>query len=218
MSVLDRMLRTYVTPVLADAGFVKKGRTYRLTAATNDAAMVNIQRSGGGVGDRVVFFVNLSVVVVPHSDWLDYTLGITEATERSYAGGLWQSRLDAPASVAADDFSWGSERWLLDGAEMVPECGELLAGLLRDRAIPLLVKLLDRDTFLALSRDPKRPLGPRVGPADIMLLVDRGPSVELEAAIAECEALDAETYPMAGKLAAWARQRARMTDQRPGNR
>ena len=41
-----------------------------------------------------------------------------------------------------------------------------------------------------------------------MLLVDEGPSAELDAQIAIYEAIDLEKYPPGRELAAWARERS----------
>jgi hypothetical protein len=91
---------------------------------------------------------------------------------------------------------------------MVTACGASLAKILADEFVPLLTRMLDRTEFLAMARDPAKPLGDGiVGPEEIMLLIDNGPSAELEAAIAKAEALDLERYPVAPQLVAWARQR-----------
>jgi hypothetical protein len=207
MNHFDRMVREYVTPVLREAGFASRGRTFRLGAGSGDEAIVSLRRAGGR-GDRVEFHVDLGVVVVPYWDWLGHVFSRPADRVPTDTDGLWRSRLDAPPAVRADAGPWTRNLWLLAGPDQVPACGAALAEVLRAEAVPLLTRLLDRGEFLALSRDPDRPLGTDLGPAELMLLVDAGPSAELVAEIARYESLDPETYPYAGRLAAWARDRA----------
>jgi hypothetical protein len=210
MSALTSLLREHVTPLLSEFGFRREGRRYRLVAGNGDQAFVAFQRSRTDPGAADEFFVNLAVVPVPYWDWLRHIRpgdALTDNLQAEEADGLWRDRLVAPPQFAAGIEPWQAERWLLDSVENLPACGAALATALREQAVPQLTQLLDRREFLALSRDPARPLGPGVGPAELILLVDEGPSPELEAEIARCEALDSADYPVAGDLARWARAR-----------
>jgi hypothetical protein len=206
MDHFDRMVHEWVAPVLRQVGFAGRGRTFRLGVVSGDQAIVSLRRAGGG-GDRVEFHVDLGVVVVPYWDWLGQVFPRPAERAPTDTDGLWRGRLDAPPAVRADAGPWTRTVWLLAGPDMVPTCGAALAGVLREEAVPLLTRLLDRAEFLALSRDPVRPLGTDLGPAELMLLVDAGPSADLDAETARYESLDPQTYPYAGRLAAWARER-----------
>jgi hypothetical protein len=97
---------------------------------------------------------------------------------------------------------WRSHSWLIDGPATVDAVGGALVHALTAEAIPTLVKLLDRKTFLELALDPAKPLGTLWGDAPALLLVDAEPSGERDTAIAAAIARDPE-----GEFAAWLRER-----------
>ncbi|MBN6041467.1 hypothetical protein [Amycolatopsis sp. 195334CR] len=78
---------------------------------------------------------------------------------------------------------------------------------MREQAVPLLLRLTDRAEFLAMVRDPAKPLASGLG-HPIMLMVDGGPSPELDAEIAYYEALDPVGWPVGPEIVAWVRARA----------
>ena len=59
-------------------------------------------------------------------------------------------------------------------------------------------------------------LGSGLGPADVLLRVDDGPSVELDEVLARYEAKDPVEWPAAHELARWARERAAASGFRAG--
>ena len=208
MGALDQLLRDHVSPVLEAAGFVRRGRTYRLIADNGDQAIIAIERTAGSRGDVVEFYVHAAVVPVPYWAWIQHVFPTVGDRAPDYSDGLWRHRVEAPPTCRADAGPWTTDLWLLAGPSAVASCGEQLATILRTETAPLTTSLLNRATFLALTRDPTKPLGVSIGPADLMLLVDEGPSPELDKAIAHYRSLDPTDYPAAADLAAWAEARA----------
>jgi hypothetical protein len=194
--------------VLETAGFVRRGRTFRLVGGKGDQAIIGIERTAGSRGDWVEFYVHAAVVPVPYWAWLQHVFPSVADREPEYSDGLWRHRVEAPANLRADAGPWTTDLWLLAGSAAVPACGSSLATILRTETIPLATSLLDRPTFLNLTRDPSNPLGTSLGPADLILLVDEGPSPELDQAIAHYKSLDPTDYPAAAALATWAESRA----------
>jgi hypothetical protein len=213
---LDRVLRDYARPVLAEAGFQRKGRKFWLTAANGDVACVEFeQRAGGAVvmGPVVqampkwqTFFVDIGVVPAPRWDWLCNQFPGLAGTLPESSHGLWTSRALPPPEVAED--SVVRESWLIAGQDREQTCGEHLARVLREDVVPLLVRCLDRTEFLKLCRDPAKPLNLPPKDPELILLVDDGPSAELTAALARLDALPPADFPVAAEYAAWVRSRA----------
>jgi len=98
---LDRVLRGHARPVLAEAGFQRKGRDFWLTAANGDVACVEFEQRAGGtvvtgpvvraMPDWHTFFVNIGVVPAPRWAWLcDQFPGLT-GTRPDSSHGLWTS-------------------------------------------------------------------------------------------------------------------------------
>ncbi|HWG97856.1 MAG TPA: DUF4304 domain-containing protein [Pilimelia sp.] len=207
MKPLDLMLRDHITPVLTAAGYRRRGREYTRRAPHGDVAIVHLQTSAGSVGDQVDFYVNLGAVPASYADWLGELFGAPLARP-GHEHGLWRDRLRPPPELADEPGPYGSDRWRLRGAAGVAACGAGLAAALTATALPLLADLLDRDRFLALHRDPGRPLGTGVVTfPEIFLLVDAGPSAALDAELAKLDAADPAEDPTAPRLAAWARAR-----------
>jgi hypothetical protein len=207
LKAFDAMLNQHAAPVLKAAGFRKKGRTFRFVAPNGDHAFVHFQTWISSHEPHTDFVVNLSVVPVPQMEWIrdDYP----QAANRQPApgDGLWQDRAHPPKDVAGPEPHM-TDLWRLADADAATTCGALLADVLREHAAPLLIRLTDRAEFLAMVRDPARPLKVGLGHAEIMLLVDEGPSAELDAEIAVYEAMDPKEWPIGRQLAAWARQRS----------
>ena len=215
MKPVDRLVRDHARPVLTEAGFRRKGNRFWLTAPNGDVACVDFQTQAGvtvmrpdgvhAMPDWAAFFVNIGVVPVPRWDWLCHQFpGLSKQVPEA-SHGLWTSRAVAPPEVADDVIS---DSWVVKGADQVAVCGEHLARVLRDDVVPLLVWCLDRAEFLALCRDPARPLDPPPSDAELILLVDDGPSPDLDAALAVLGARDPHDYPVAAEYAAWLRARA----------
>lgn len=216
MKPVDRLIRDYARPVLAEAGFRRKGNKFSRTAPNGDMACVDFHTRSGVVtmvdgGMRAMpdwssFVVTIGLMPVPRWDWLCHQFPELAKKTPDSAYGLWTSRVLPPPEMAED--AAARESWLITGAGQVPGRGEHLARLLRDDVLPLLVRCLDRAEFLALCRDPARPLDPPPSDADLILLVDDGPSPELDAALATLDGLDPTDFPVAAEYAAWLRTRA----------
>lgn len=204
LRAFDAMLGECAAPVLKAAGFRKSGRTFRFVAGHGDHAFVHFQTFVTDHEPWTDFFVNLSVVPVPQLDWLrrDHR---GPARKPVPGEGLWQGRVDAPEEVATPGWAPSTDLWRFSPVD--PRCGAVLAEVLHEQAVPLLLRLTDRAEFLAMIRDPAKPLGPGLG-HPIVLMADEGPSPELDAEIAYYEALDPVEWPVGPEIVAWARARA----------
>jgi hypothetical protein len=234
---IGMVLKGYVTPLLAANGFTKIGATYRLAGRNGDQVLIEARRESGSSAEEGRFFVNLAAV--PHPRWefmrfcypkqrlgqpgvVDGVLGLRLRTDVNEVGYWYDPRPESwsrawrPGSGPRP--RWSSDEWLVRGAEGVAICGPVLAAALRDEALPLLLSLLDRQVFLARIRDQASsfPQGTRVAAwTELFLLIDDGPSDELEAQIARVEAWEAEHPDRPHSLVTWARQRlaARARDE-----
>jgi hypothetical protein len=206
---LDRMLRTYVMPVLREAGFSKRGRTYRFTAANGDQAEVDIEAFALR-GGRVRFAVSYGVGPSPLTGWLLRIEDPDELPDRPYT--MWRDSLSVPGRNARqpaardaagdllphDEFAFAAD----DPAEEAA-CGTSVAELLQTTVVPVLMRMLDRATLLATIQDPATPPG-QLGASDrlapLMLLADEGPSHNLDEGL---RPIEAEGDPLG--FVAWAR-------------
>jgi hypothetical protein len=182
-----------VTPVLAEAGFRRRGREYSLAADHGDLVFVRLTKQLGAD----LCAVDVSALPAPYWDWLCHT-----------TPGLESSRPEAATAA----YFWSRRVWPASGHwPLTDDAGRVLAERLRTEVVPFLRTLLDRRTFLAMNRDPARPLGKKVD--EVPLLVDRpaqpadDASADLAAALAVLDARDPVDFPYARPYAEWARRR-----------
>jgi hypothetical protein len=185
---VDVIVREYAAPVLAAAGFRRSGRVFRLDGERGDAAVLEIAPFVLSSGSR--FSATGGVIVTPYADFIDRALGDIPRRRPGPSSALvelpvlpprewWQGVGQEPR----EDPQWG----FTDDAD-VPACGRAFAAVLAEDVIPVLVRLLDRTRLLAEMRerttpDLRRKLAPR---RDVLLLlVDEGPSPELDRLLRE---------------------------------
>jgi hypothetical protein len=207
---LDRMLRTYVAPVLRELGFSKRGRRYRFTAPRGDRAEIEVE-AFSPLGGRVRFAVSYGVAPSPLTGWLLRIEDPDELPDRSY--DMWHDTLLEPGREHdvmnpprdAMGHLVPREEWYFTADDPADEAarGATVAGLLQDLVVPVLMRMLDRATLLATIQDPATPPG-QLGASDrlapLMLLADAGPSQELDAGL---RPIEAEGDPLG--FVAWAR-------------
>jgi hypothetical protein len=202
---LDAMLTEFVTPVLRRAGFRKTRRTYRLAASNGSQSLINFEGYPLSMS-HTTFFVNVAVTVEAVRAWTHdgLTPSIPYRAQPSIWDGFWLNRVWPPRDVEWRSGEFKSEIWCFEDAEGATRCGKHLARILTEESVPFLTRMLDRREQLALLHDPAEDEHLRLGSnsfGDVLLLVDDGPSVELDAALADAERQGDH------ELVFWARER-----------
>jgi hypothetical protein len=186
--------RQYVTPLLAEHGFVGRGRTFRRRAGNGDTAVVNFQTSSSASPASYLFYVNLALVVTPWLDWKDGGAVDPTAFEPTHVQGLF--------SVRVRQLRGWSDRWSFDSIDTAHECGQELTEALGPR-LEELVSLLDRSEFLRRIRQgPQLQVGQSPKVMEVVLLVDDGLTEDLT------RLLDEIAEGPGAAFADWARKRA----------
>jgi hypothetical protein len=201
---LDEMLKNHLTPMLAASGFAKRGRTYSLAAPNGDLAIVDFQSWRLHVG-AVGFFVNLAIVPTVMVEWLRRNeSGPPEKIND--AQGFWRDRLLVSEEYEPAGEFGREQLWEFKEIDSGDACGAILARVLERGVLSTLTWLVDRSNLLAAVRDPLTdPTLIKVRPREralIVLLVDEGPSDELETLLRQVEQKDPDDI-----VATWARQR-----------
>jgi hypothetical protein len=175
----------YLTPTLKAAGWRKRGRHYRWTAPNRDQAVISFHVGALTEAAHVEFVIE--VALVPYRHWMMSLEYQPEGTPGTISG-MFQGRVTPPEECRVDH-----EWWQVD-PETVPTCGSLLKSCVGERLAPAMVETLG-DPDLMVAAFPDRTLLPpqvrwQAGNEQfsaIALLVDRGPSPRLAAAIEEVE-------------------------------
>lgn len=203
---LDEMLRTHVAPVLTGAGYRRSGRVYRFAAPNGDLAVIEFPARVLS-RDYVDFAVTTGVAPTPAVDWIRRKAETMDSQAPGLECRLIRVDLTPPRrwwrGVGTPDMDqhWGFKKD--DGGD---QCGIELAGLLADQVVPTLRRLLDRQELLAEVRNPR--LGDKASLnfgkelAEIVMLVDHGPTPDLEELLESREAANPQD-----ELASWARRR-----------
>ncbi|WP_143031712.1 hypothetical protein [Actinacidiphila guanduensis] len=197
---VDVMLRGSVTPLMRSAGFRKAGRRYRLTAGNGDLVILEFEvRSTLGV-----FAVDYVMVPLSHWDWVNRNdLGLPAP---DVGAGVVRCDIAPPVQVAAQ-FSEGptfSYRWIVDEADEGTRCAVALTAALKEQ-LPLMRRLLDRETVLREAGDPASEVHPLL-PMDLLSLFLRIDAVDAAGLEKLLTAVD-PTTPNLYALADWARVR-----------
>lgn len=110
----------YVTPFLAEHGFVRDGRTYRRFNDLGDCVMVDFQPSGAATRYEYVFYVNLCATPRP---WMD-SISTPDPTRPSPTDSVsWRLRQHM------DPEPWLSEVLRQTAQHIQTASGESIAGL-----------------------------------------------------------------------------------------
>ena len=213
MKDLDSMLTEFVTPVLRGAGFRKAHRTYRLAAPNGSQALVNVENYPLSMS-QTTFLVNVEVTVEAYRAWIHHriTPSVRYRSQPSIGDGFWRDRLWPPPDVEYRVDEFRSQLWGFDGAEGAARCGRRLARMLAEETVPFLTRLLDRPAQGARRHDPAEDEHVQLGAnsfGEILLLVDDGPSGELDTAMADAEQHGDHD------LVSWARERLASTSASP---
>jgi hypothetical protein len=174
MDAIDQVILDRVAPVLEEGGFRHQGRVFWLQSAPRDRALVSVHASRLGPR-QAEFFVDLAILPAVYRDWLSQ-----RGKRHDDPIGLWTGPLHSPGR---HDSAWLGH-WSFDLDDH--ETGQQLTWRLR-KMLPGLVRLLDRDNFLAFVRNPSTPeseLHLRRDAAIALLLAENGDSVELDTLLA----------------------------------
>jgi hypothetical protein len=155
---------------------------------------------------HTTFFVNVAVTVEAVRAWTHdgLTPSIPYRAQPSIWDGFWSNRVYPPSNVEWPLGEFKSDIWCIEDAESATRCGKHLARILTEETVPFLTRMLDRREQLALLHDPTEDEHLRLGSnsfGDVLLLVDDGPSPELEAALTDAERQGDQ------ELVSWARER-----------
>jgi hypothetical protein len=181
---LDQLLRQHADPVLRAAGLRRTGRRYQLMSDRGDVCTLYVDRRPsieGGTG------FDVGIVLLPASQlaWQAWQADVPVAEYRPDRGdGLWRYPLRAPAEVGS---TAGSGVWAYRDQPSFARCGEALETMLREHGVPLLLMGQDRRSMLASLEPVLLRFGRLVGTPErtrVLLLIDDGPSAELDAALA----------------------------------
>ncbi|MEU9119067.1 hypothetical protein AB0C96_04255 [Streptomyces sp. NPDC048506] len=188
------------------AKFKRSGCTFSFDADSGDQAVLRFARHYVDP-DAAVFNVSYVIVPAPYLEWIN--------RQHRASGQVRAPVAFAPAVVAGDvmppphaahlpdsEKSFRSRWALREGHHR--SCGEALANVLRDAAIPQMIHLLDRANLLHECRHPTMPVV-RLVPltrVEILLRVDDAPAREIEALLA-----DVRPAGPGDDFAAWVRRR-----------
>jgi hypothetical protein len=191
---LDAFLRDHVRAPLKEKGFSRKGRDFRLVSENGDVALINF--APWRTGDREVeFILDAGILPLTKIEWEKDTLGVVDG---SVASALWWTRLNSPF------MGTGTWQFNLDDSERISAFLTAL-GALVDR----LHFLIDRQNLISMVRDPATPVQDLRSSREhalAWLLVDQGPSRELEEIVQSLESNDPDDV-----LASWVRVRLSTT-------
>jgi hypothetical protein len=219
------MLRAYVAPVMAEAGFARWGRIYHATGPRGDRVFLEFMNIAYGDG-ATVFLVRLGAAPLPYRGWLRRADPESLDGPGSELDGLSALLVhgDVPAPrehahrIVFDgekDDAWVAEgeddgtvarEWAFRDDAEAAACGGALAALLRDGYVPLMRRMLDRRALLDVALDPAETrVRARTSEARtrLFLTVDDLSAEGLDLALA---AVPPE-QPARAELVAWARAR-----------
>ncbi|TDP90561.1 DUF4304 domain-containing protein [Labedaea rhizosphaerae] len=192
---LDAFLRDTVRPFLKEKGFSKKGRDFRFVAPNGDTALIGFQSWRLGLRE-VEFNLDVGILPVPWVEWLEQVSGVND---QSIGGALWWKRLFSPFTYMESPFPY-TDTWIvnLDDNERI----DVLLGALGAAADRLRI-LVDRRNLISVVRDSAtavQDLRHSREHSMALLLVDDGPSRELDELLQVLEARDPDD-----KVASWVR-------------
>ncbi|GAA1246205.1 hypothetical protein GCM10009633_19230 [Janibacter melonis] len=208
-NALKDALRDIVGPAARAHGYRGSAPNWRKLSA-GDCAVVNVQSSAWSSADHVKFTVNLAFAPEPWLRWMVEETGRAPRSMPEYHG-LYREPL-RPRDAAA-----GEDRWwdVVDDASARSAVGEVV-DLMNGSGWPVLESMFSRETLASRVRQGE--LG-KLGEGqsdhladkvDALLLMDCGPSPELERLLARLTATTRpDARPAAERFNAWVHLHAR---------
>jgi hypothetical protein len=198
-----------------EAGFKRRGRSYRKISENGDQAALDFTSRPillSNPPNIIRFRADFGIVSLPFVDWLLRGSGGCRLGE--FIG--FEYAIVREILIPPQEF-WsgtGSPRidstWAFAEPEERDECGPALVNLLSDVVIPELSMLVNRREILRRMKDSSSPK--RLSPGRIpefyyvLLIIDEGPSAEVEQYLQKIESLEAE-LEFSAEFVPWARKR-----------
>lgn len=132
----NRLIKALEEFLVADYGFTRDGRTFRLFSPSGDAIVIHLQTSGFSDETSRLFYVNVAFVLAPHWKWYRTTNALPNDALRKDMHGIWDTR------IGFTGFS-GGDQWEVRDETTAETALERLKARL-DQALPDIVLLLDR--------------------------------------------------------------------------
>lgn len=200
VNTLAAFLREWVTPTLAEAGFSKRGRIYRMQSGDGGLAFVEA-RLYRLFEDFVSFHVDTAVSPAALVEWGLKDLPADERRPENGRWGHWEVRLDPnqlTVAAARSQLLEGRREllnfhppWIFPKTGDVSVCGRDLREQLQ-RAVPAMLQLLDPQAMLARLRAAPELKGVnlQINPrwAEAVLLSGYGESAELQELLTDIDA------------------------------
>jgi hypothetical protein len=184
--LVDQLVTDRVTPFLAARGFTWSDGAFRKPNATGDQAIIEIALAHSSTAEDIAFRIDRAVVPKMQWEWL-------KVAERGMAGSVplvpdgWCQKRVAPPAGHESRNGLDLLLWRVDSSSF-EGCGDALEAALAED-LPRLEALLDRKHLLTVVTDFSTPRTERHrlavnGQAEMILLLDGGPSAELDAVFA----------------------------------
>ena len=194
---LDRFISEYVTALMRRAGYRKSGHTFHKVLGNDDRAFVQLRNYPRGEAGS--FILEVGVICEPIWDLENYFAASPFPTMHRDPMNLtavgtvsWSWQIPPPERL--DIGRWVGSWAYADVAGGRATRGQQIGQVLRDKVLPLLEALLDRDVLLEVGDAETLPNGVWTPPhfevsfqRRAALLADRGPSTELDQILQHAE-------------------------------
>jgi hypothetical protein len=215
---LAAMLEADVDEHMTAAGFTRTGTRYQLTSDLGDYALVEFTPLIATPDASVRFRLQSAVLPRPELEWRraraaaqpDMPWGAVEPEARTGWLQTWHHPPPARAVTGGPLPSLDATLWTFTPDTAAASSADVVE-VLADDVLPRLQRLLDRTQLLTIALDPDAKAYIGYAHATIILLVDNGPSEQLEAAL---QLEETGRGPVQPELAAWARARLAETMHR----
>jgi hypothetical protein len=215
---LAAMLEANVDEPMTAAGFTRTGNRYQLTSDLGDYALVEFTPLIATPDASVRFRIHSAVLPRPELEWRraraaaqpDMPWGAVDPEARTGWLQTWHQPPPTRAVTSGPSPNLDATLWTFR-PDTSAACGADVVEVLADDVLPRLQRLLDRTELLMIALDPDAKAYIGYSRATIILLVDNGPSEQLEAAL---QIEETGQGPVQPELAAWARARLAETMHR----
>lgn len=200
---LDALVHEHAIPVMTPAGFTRRGRSFRRTTPTGDAAVLTFECGTPYHGGPVTFTLDYRITPAAWRDaWLrDQAAAVDQDIVPHGGSGTLPPPAELPGSP--DGRASFDNDWEVDPDD--PKAVTALRRVLADEAVPLLTALAEPGAVLDADDDPRRTPLLRWPVARLMAMLDLGPTPQL--AEAWKRVLDIPMFD--SELQAWAQDRLR---------